>query len=225
MSVPGDLVITSDVAGEFSRMVVSAFRNRPQETFSLALTGSHDARSCYERLATEAGAVIDWWKVDVYWADERCIPHDHDDSNYRMAREALLDRVGAAHATHLMRCAEGPDPYQLRLGDLDAMDLIHLGMGPDGHVAGLFPGSEAMTTDPGRLVAMSEDPSGASPYRHMTMTLGALARARQVVITVTGADRASAMASIASGVGLPAALVSAPFVTWLVDPDAAAGLS
>lgn len=86
VSVPGDLVITSDVAGEFSRMVVSAFRNRPQETFSLALTGSHDARSCYERLATEAGAVIDWWKVDVYWADERCIPHDHDDSNYRMAR-------------------------------------------------------------------------------------------------------------------------------------------
>ena len=86
---------------------------------------------------------IDWWKVDVYWGDERCVPLDDPDSNYRLAREALLDRVGAANATYPMRCDEGADAYQLRLGELGRFDLVHLGLGPDGHTASLFPGSAA----------------------------------------------------------------------------------
>ena len=118
MAIPGELVLVDDVPTAFATHVVDAFRARPLDTFSLALSGGETARRCYEHLAGTAGSQIDWWKVDVYWGDERCVPHDDPASNYHLAREALLDRVGAANATHLMRCAEGPDPYQLRLGDL-----------------------------------------------------------------------------------------------------------
>src|SRR3954447_19291305 len=140
----GELVIVDDVAAEFAERVIESFHARPNDGFSVAPSGGSTARACYECLADAAGTQIDWWKVDVYWGDERCVPHDHEDSNYRLAREALLDRVGAANATHLMRCAEGPDPYQLRLGDLGRFDLVDLGLGPDGHTASLFPGSDGL---------------------------------------------------------------------------------
>ncbi|MBX3284330.1 MAG: 6-phosphogluconolactonase [Actinobacteria bacterium] len=225
MAVPGELVVTDDVPAAFTARVVEAFRGRPLDTFSLALSGGATARACYEHLAEHAGNQVDWWKVDVYWGDERCVPHDHEDSNYYLAREALLDRVGAANATHLMRCAEGPDPYQLRLGDLGRIDLVHLGMGADGHTASLFPNSEALDADPGRLVAMNDDPSGVNPYRRMTLTFAGIARARLVVVTVSGAEKAEALAAVAAGEDLPAARIDADAVVWLVDPAAASGLS
>mgnify|MGYP006326387177 FL=1 len=224
MALNGEVVVTPDVTGAFAQQVLEAFRSRPQDHFALALTGSDDARDCYTRLAADAGSHIDWWKVDVYWGDERCVPHDHEHSNYRMARESLLGQVGAAHATHLRRCAEGPDPYQLRLGDLGGLDLVHLGMGADGHTAGLFPGCDALDADPGRLVSMTEDPTGAAAYRRMTLTPGGIARSGTVVVTVQGADRADALAAIAAGVDLPASRIQAARVVWLVDPAAAAGL-
>ncbi len=224
MALPGEVVITEDVPAAFADRVVEAFGARAMGTFSLTLSGGDTARRCYEHLAATAGSRIDWWKVDVYWGDERCVPHDHEDSNYRLAREALLDRVGAANATHLMRCTEGPDPYQLRLGELGRIDLVHLGMGDDGHTASLFPGSPALEADPGRLVAMNEDPSGANPYQRMTLTLAGIARANQVLVTVTGADKADRLARVAAGDDLPAARIDAPSVVWLVDPAAAAGL-
>lgn len=223
MALPGDLVVTPEVPAAFTAQVLDAFRSRPLDTFSFALSGGATARACYEHLAEHAGNQVDWWKVDLYWGDERCVPHDHLDSNYCLAREALLDRVGAANATHLMRCAEGPDPYQLRLGDLGRIDLLHLGMGADGHTASLFPGSEALDADPGRLVAMNEDPQGIHPYRRMTLTFAGIARAHLVVVTVSGEDKAEALAAIAAGEDLPAARIEADRVVWLVD-DAAASL-
>ncbi len=221
MSIPGELVITDDVPAAFATRVIESFRTRTLDTFSFALSGGGTARSCYETLAASSGSQIDWWKVDVYWGDERCVPHDHVDSNYRLAREALLDRVGAANATHLMRCTEGPDPYQLRLGDLGRVDLIHLGMGPDGHTASLFPDSAALEADPGRLVAMNDDPTGANPYPRMTLTFPGIARARQVIVTVSGESKAEALAAIAGGADLPASRIEAESVVWLVDPAAA----
>jgi 6-phosphogluconolactonase len=221
MAIPGELIVTDDVPSAFAERAVAAYATRIHDTFSLALSGGSTARRCYETLAAASTGRVDWWKVDVYWSDERCVPHDHEDSNYRLAREALLDRVGAANATHLMRCAEGPDPYQLRLGDLGRIDLIHLGMGADGHTASLFPGSEVLDADPGRLVAMSEDPTGRAPYRRMTLTFGGIARANLVVVTVEGEHKAEALAAVAAGDDLPAARISAEQVVWLVDEAAA----
>ena len=145
----GEMVIVDDVPGEFAERVIEAFHRRPNDGFSFALSGGETARRCYERLADDAGNQIDWWKVDVYWGDERCVPLDHADSNYRLGREALLERLGAVNANYPMRCDEGPDPYQLRLGQLGRLDVVHLGLGPDGHTASLFPDSPALDADPG----------------------------------------------------------------------------
>ncbi len=219
MTIEG-LTVVDDVPGAFAEQVVEAFGARAGEDFSLALSGGDTARRCYERLAAEAATRIDWWKVDVYWGDERCVPHDHEDSNYRLAREALLDRVGAANATHLMRCAE-VDAYQLRVGDLGRFDLVHLGLGPDGHTASLFAGSEALDADPGRLVALNDDPSGVNPYTRMTLTMAGIARGRTVVVTVEGEAKAEALAAVDRGDDIPAAGITGDRVVWLVDPAAA----
>jgi 6-phosphogluconolactonase len=224
MGIPGELLIVPDVAVAFAQHTIDAFRARPLDTFSIALSGGETARRCYEHLADVSGTQIDWWKVDVYWGDERCVPHDDPNSNYHLAREALLDRVGAANATHLMRCAEGPDPYQLRLGDLGRIDLVHLGMGPDGHTASLFPESAALDADPGRLVAMNDDPLANNPYQRMTLTFAGIARAALALVTVTGEEKAPALAAIARGEDLPAARIASDQVVWLVDEAAASQL-
>ena len=217
----GELVVVDDVPGEFSERVIEAFHNRPGEGFSIALSGGETARRCYARLAGDGASQIDWWLVDVYWGDERCVPPDDAASNERLGREALLQQVGAANAVHPMRCDEGPDPYQLKVGELGHFDVVHLGLGADGHTASLFPGSEALGADPGRLVAINEDASGRNPHRRMTLTLSGIARARLVLFTVAGEDKREALQRICDGEDLPAARVRAERVVWLVDPAAA----
>lgn len=220
----GELVVVDDVPGEFAERVIEAFHRRPSDGFSIALSGGDTARQCYERLADDAGNQIDWWKVDVYWGDERCVPLDNPDSNYRLGREALLERLGAVNANYPMRCDEGADPYQLRLGELGRIDVVHLGLGPDGHTASLFPGSEALTADPGRLVVMNEDPTGRNPHRRMTLTFAGISRARLVLVTVAGAEKSKALARVVAGDDLPAQGIRAEQVLWLADPAAAADL-
>ena len=186
----GDLVVVDDVPGEFAERVIEAFHARPNDGFSLAVSGGDTARACYERLADDAGTQIDWWKVDVYWGDERCVPHDSPESNYHLARVALLEQVGAVNANYPMFCDEGADPYQLRLGELGRLDVVHLGLGADGHTASLFPGSAGLDADPGRLVVMNDDPSGRNPHPRMTLTFAGIARARLVLVTVDGRGEA-----------------------------------
>ena len=222
----GELVVVDDVPGEFAERVIEAFHSRPHDSFSLALSGGETARRSYERLADDAGSQIDWWKVDVYWGDERCVPLDDPASNYRLGREALLERVGAVNANYPMRCEEGPDPYQLRLGELGRVDVIHLGLGPDGHTASLFPGSPALEADTGRLVVMNEDGSGRNPHRRMTLTFAGIERARLVLITVAGVEKREALAKVAAGdAGVPASHVRADRVLWIADPAAAGDLA
>jgi 6-phosphogluconolactonase len=158
----------------------------------------------------------------VYWGDERCVPPDSPESNYHLVREALLERVGAVNANYPMFCDEGSDAYQLRLGELGRLDVVHLGLGVDGHVASLFPGSEALDADPGRLVVMNEDPSGANPHPRMTLTFGGIARARLVLVTVVGEEKREALARVRAGdPACPGALVAADHVVWIADPAAA----
>lgn len=220
----GELLVVDDVASEFAERVIEAFLARPAEFFSLVLSGGATARRCYEALADAGGAQIDWWRVDVYWGDERCVPLDHEDSNYRLVREALLERVGAVNANYPMRCEDGPDRYHQLVGEAGQFDVIHLGLGADGHTASLFPGSPALDADPGRLVVDNEDPSGRNRHPRQTLTYSGIERARLAVVTVSGAEKADAMAATVAG-ETPASRIHADQVVWLVDPPAAAHLS
>jgi 6-phosphogluconolactonase len=224
--VHGELVVVDDVPGEFAERVIEAFHSRPHDAFSFALSGGDLARKSYERLADDAGSQIDWWKVDIYWGDERCVPLDDENSNYRLVRESLLEKVGAVNANYPMRCDEGPDPYQLRLGELGRIDVVHLGVGPDGHTASLFPGSAALEADPGRLVVMNEDPSGNNPFPRMTLTFAGIARARLALVTAAGEGKRDALARASAGDStIPAAHIRADRVLWIVDPAAAGDLA
>ncbi|MGH9106856.1 MAG: 6-phosphogluconolactonase [Acidimicrobiales bacterium] len=217
----GELVVVDDVPGAFTQHVVAAFGDRPGEEFDFALSGGETARRCYERLAADAAHSIDWLVVNFLWGDECCVPPDHPDANERLGREALLERVGAANAVYPMRCDDSLDAYQLRVGGLGHLDLVHLGLGPDGHTASLFPGSEALEADPGQLVAYNEDPSGRNRHRRMTLTYAGIARARLVLFTVAGQAKREAVEAVYRGEDLPAARVTAGRVVWLVDRDAA----
>jgi 6-phosphogluconolactonase len=217
----GEVEVVADVPSAFVSHFVAAYEGRTGDDFAVALSGGPTARECYERLATDAGDRIDWWNVDVYWGDERCVPADSPDSNERLVREALLERVGGANSVHPMRCSDGTDRYQLLVGELGHFDVIHLGLGPDGHTASLFPGSDVLDADPGRLVALSTDPSGRNPFPRMTLTLSGISRARLVLVTVVGEAKREAMQAVFDGADVPASRVRAERVVWLVDPAAA----
>ena len=219
----GELVVVDDVAAAFASTVVRSFLDRPNEGYAIALSGGSTARRCYEQLAADAADTIDWWKVDVYWGDERCVPLDDPDSNYRLARESLLDRVGAANATYPMRCDEGAEPYQLRVGELGQFDLVHLGLGPDGHTASLFPGTPILD-ERSHSVAAVHVPKLDS-WR-VSLTLPVLEHARRLLFLVAGSDKAAMVERVlggANGEPVPVQRIQAGGeVEWHLDADAAA---
>jgi 6-phosphogluconolactonase len=218
--VNGELTVVDDVPDAFAEHVIAAYQSRPDELFSFALSGGRTARSCYERLADVSADVIDWLSVNIYWGDELCLPPDHPDSHQLLGRQALLERVGAANAVYPMSCDEGADSYQLRLGAIGKLDLIHLGLGPDGHTASLFPGSEALNADPGQLVSLNRDQSGRNAHPRLTLTFSGIARSRLVIFTVAGASKREALQAVMEGNDLPAARVTADRIIWLADRDA-----
>ncbi|HEX3948000.1 MAG TPA: 6-phosphogluconolactonase, partial [Acidimicrobiales bacterium] len=207
--------------------VQAAFAARPNERFALVLSGGPTARLCYERLA-EADD-IEWPMVDLYIGDERFVPADDPDANQRLITEALIDRVGGVGSFVPMPTDLG-DPescaaaYQEVVAALLAgpgIDLIHLGMGTDGHTASLFPGADTLQAGPDRLVMATEDPNGRNPHPRLTFTLPAIDRARLAVFTVTGESKRAAVEQLRAGADIPAARVRAADVRWLLDGAAA----
>jgi 6-phosphogluconolactonase len=221
------LTPVDDVPRAFSDAVHEAYAARPGPRFALVLSGGPTARECYEVLATTEG--IDWGVVDVYVGDERVVPPDDEDANQRLIREALLDRVGPVGSFSPMPTV-GPvdecvEAYQRTMADVvtgPGIDLVHLGMGPDGHTASLFPGAPTLDAEPGVLVLATEDPNGVNPHPRLTLTLPAINSARTAVFTVAGASKADAVAALVRGEDLPAARVHAGRTLWLVDAAARA---
>ncbi len=219
-----------DVPRAFADAVVEAFAARQGPRFALVLSGGPTARACYEVLAETDG--IEWSAVHVYVGDERIVPPDDPDANQRLIRESLLDRVGPVGSFQPMptelpveQCVA---EYQHVLSELvtgPGIDLIHLGMGPDGHTASLFPGASTLEAPPGELVAATEDPNGVNPHPRLTLTLPAINSARLAVVTVAGASKADAVARLVRGDDIPAARVHAGRMLWLVDGPARAALS
>jgi 6-phosphogluconolactonase len=219
--------VVDDVAAAFCQEVAAAFAERHGERFSLVLSGGPTARACYERLAAE-GRAVDWRLVDVYMGDERWVPPDDPDANQRLVREALLDRVGPVGSFTPMPTdgepAESAARYQEvvdRLLAADGIDLIHLGMGPDGHTASLFKGAPALAAPVDQFVAIDEDPTGRNAHPRLTLTLGAINRSREAVFTVAGSAKHQAVSALLAGDDVPAALVHPTRVVWLVDREAA----
>jgi 6-phosphogluconolactonase len=222
LSVIGTVTVVDDVAAAFADAVMAEYASRPGPRFVMALSGGPTARRCYEELARKAEGRIDWSLVDILMGDERCVPADDPDANQRLVREALVDRVGPVGSFRPMSCDAGAPSYQRVVADAGAFDLVHLGLGPDGHTASLFPGSPSLEAPPGTLVVQSTDPSSRNPHPRMTLTLHALALARLVVFTVSGPTKRAAFAAVSGGQDLPATRVRAARILWLVDHQAAA---
>ena len=221
------LTPVEDVPQAFSDAVGAAFAGRPGPRFALVLSGGPTAQACYGVLATAGD--IDWSVVDIYVGDERVVPPDDEDANQRLIKESLIDRVGGVGSFSPMPTV-GPigecvAAYQRTMSDLvtgPGIDLVHLGMGPDGHTASLFPGAPTLDAEPGVLVLATEDPNGVNPHPRLTLTLPAINSARLAIFTVSGGSKAAAVAALLRGDDLPASRVHAGRDLWLVDGAARA---
>jgi 6-phosphogluconolactonase len=225
-----------DVPAAFTETVLAAFAARPGPRFTLLLSGGPTAKACYEHLAAHSGAhfdAIDWGLVDIYMGDERIVPPDDEDANQHLVRTALLDGLGPA-GDERPQGTFTPMPTELAVEECVAsytrtmasvlagpgIDLIHLGLGADGHTASLFPNAPTLGAGPGELVAATEDPNGRNPHPRLTVTLPVINAARAAVFTVSGASKVDAVAALRRGDDIPAARVAAERVIWLID-DAA----
>jgi 6-phosphogluconolactonase len=164
----------------------------------IALAGGSTPRRAYE-LAVERRT--DWGRAELWFGDERCVPPEDDRSNFRMAREALLDLlVVQPAAVHRIQGELGPDEaadaYEQELGG-KPLDLVLLGLGPDGHTASLFPRSPALDERERSVVAAEP---GLEPFvPRVTLTLPALARARVIIFLAEGFSKADAVARAFAG--------------------------
>ena len=221
-------VVTDDPAGEAAERLADA----ASAGGHLVLSGGSTPRAAYERLASME---VDWPKATLWFGDDRCVPPDHEHSNYRMTKEALLDRLdGDQPAVERIEGEQGPHEgaarYEHRLretfGDgVPRFDLILNGLGPDAHTASLFPGDPALG-ERERLAVGVETPGMAPLVSRVTLTLPVMNAARSVLFLVSGEDKAEAVARAFSGAedpSAPASLVrpESGSLTLLLDPPAA----
>ena len=202
--------VSRAAAEEFVRRAAEAVQARGR--FTVALSGGSTPRRLYQLLASEPyRGQVDWGRVEVFWGDERSVPPDDKESNYRMAREAMLAAL-ALPAGHVHRMegertdrdtaareyqdeiarAFGADPN----GEPPAFDLVLLGMGPDGHTASLFPHTAALG-ETKRWVVVNHVPQHHTD--RMTLTYPVLNRAREVLFLVAGPDKAEPLAEVLQG--------------------------
>lgn len=236
------LVLAGD-ADALARRAASAVAEASREalaargTFTLMLSGGDTPRRLYQRLA--AGSAIDASRTELFWGDERTVPPEHPDSNYAMARAALVDPLGvSASRVHRIE-AERADPdaaardYERELARVvggtpgeppPRLDLVLLGVGKDGHTASLFPYTEALSETRSWVVANEVPRLGA---RRITVTFALIERARAVFVLVSGEGKAAVLAEVLEGPWDPERLPSQRLrargerVTWFVDAAAA----
>ena len=204
-------------------------------SFNVALAGGSTPRPVYELLAEDSE--IDWQRSRIFWSDERCVPPEHNESNYRQLRETLLDRL--QQGPGLVARMPGEIPAEQAARDYEStirefvpadgtgiprFDLILLGMGDDGHTASLFPGSQALN-ETERLVAA--DFVAQIDSHRLTFTFPLINAGRHVLILVSGASKASTLKSALLGPHQPnvhpvqGVQPTEGQFRWLVDADAA----
>ena len=227
-------------ADQFVALANEAVREHGR--FTVALSGGSTPRSLFSLLAARYQSEVPWRKTFFFWGDERHVPPDDPESNYRMAREALLSKIPAPPENVFRLHAEEADAarvaelneqdlrrfFALKPDEFPRFDLIHLGMGPDGHTASLFPGTVALK-EVSRLVVVNWVPK-FNAYR-LTMTLPVLNNAATVTFLAAGADKADVLYQVLEGSGsgdqFPSKLIAPTDgkLVWMLDQAAAAKLS
>ena len=222
-------------AAEFIALASTAIRDH--EKFSVALSGGSTPKSLYSVLAK---ATLSWEKIFFFWSDERHVPPDHPDSNYRMAKEALLSKVPVPPENIFRVRAEEKDAnvvardyeealrsfFRLRPGEFPRFDLILLGLGPDGHTASLFPNTPALNETKRLVVANWVEKFKTN---RITFTYPVLNYAACVIFLVSGGDKSEIVREVLEnpGADLPSQKVHPANgrLLWLLDKDAASKLS
>jgi 6-phosphogluconolactonase len=209
---------------------------RAENRFSIVLSGGSTPRGVYSLLAQIQETDLDWSMVHFFWGDERCVPPDHPDSNYKMAQEVLLRKIPVPDSNiHRMSGEKHPiaaaDLYQQELEsfftDNPKFNMVLLGMGSDGHTASLFPGSDAIM-EQNRWVS-------ASYITHLkawriTLTPIVINQAEHIVFMVSGEDKAHTLQRVLDGAYepdlLPAQVIQPKkgTLSWMIDQQAAAHL-
>ena len=216
-------------ADEFFRVIYASVQRG--EPCRIALSGGSTPKSLYSLIAdrVDKGLArgIDWHRVHLFFGDERCVPPDHPDSNYRMVKQSLLIH-GLTAAVHRVQGELPPEEAAARYEEelreefgngVPGFDLIILGLGPDGHTASLFPGSAALN-DRTRWVAANYVEKFKS-WR-ITFTYQVLNSAREDLFLVSGSEKADAVGQIFKGADLPAAKAKpAGRLLWYLDAPAA----
>jgi 6-phosphogluconolactonase len=232
--VPDVAALNAAAAGEFRRCAEVAMVARGR--FCVALSGGNTPRSVYTLLAQDQKNRLPWEKIYVFFGDERCVPPEHPDSNYRMARESLLSKVPIPpqnvfriHAELPPEVAAGEYDRQLRAffrlagNPWPVFDLILLGIGEEGHTASLFPGTVALT-EQSRLVVANWVETFQT-YR-ITFTYPVLNHAEEVLFLASGESKAQILRDLfdpAKKSTYPAQAVQPQDgrLLWIVDRDAA----
>ncbi|HSN29024.1 MAG TPA: 6-phosphogluconolactonase [Kofleriaceae bacterium] len=199
--------------------------------FHVALSGGSTPKRMHEILASMGREALPWERVVLWWGDERTVPPDHPDSNFGMAKRTLLDPL---KLTRYFRMEGERDPaaaaadYEKRMlaevGSPPALDLVFLGMGPDGHTASLFPGTQALGAHDRWVVSNPVDsPVAKGKTVRITVTLALLAAAKRVRFLVAGPDKTHILprALGTPSPEIPSSLVRGPDVAWFVDEVAA----
>jgi 6-phosphogluconolactonase len=187
---------------------------------TIALSGGSTPKPLYEKLAE---TTYPWEEVEVFFGDERCVPPDHPDSNFRMANEALLSKV-AANVHPMVGC--DPDAYARELAGVfgegtPRFDLLFMGLGDDGHTASLFPGSPALDVVD-RLVVYVEHPGMPPEHPRMTLTLPVLNAGKVALFLVQGQRKREPLGRLMDrDRAIPAARVDSERVIVLADREAA----
>jgi 6-phosphogluconolactonase len=218
--VNADIRVSDDPAGAAAEVLAAA-------TGHVTLTGGSTPRTAYERAA---GMRDDWSGVDFWFTDERCVPPEHEHSNFGMADRALLSRAEGA-TVHRMRGELGPHDgataYENELAELGpaALDVIVLGVGPDAHICSLFPGDDALGERERRVVGV-ETPGMAPLVPRITLTLPVVNSSGEIYFLITGEDKAEAVQRVFAGPPdprAPGSLVDGNVIA-LLDSAAAARL-
>jgi 6-phosphogluconolactonase len=247
MAETNNLRIVDDAASLF-HAAAEDFTNRVEFTlkssdrFTVALSGGSTPKGLFSLLASSYRERLPWNKIFFFWGDERHVPPDSSESNYRMANEALLSKVPIPASNIFRVRAEDPDAnraaaqYEQTLrdffhpaaGSFPQFDLILLGLGPDGHCASLFPGTAALQEKSRLVVANWVDKF--KTFR-ITFTVPLINQAKAVEFLVGGADKSAALYEVLEGGGstdqFPSKVIHPVKgqLMWLVDKAAAASLA